>query len=474
MKRSIFEYFNYFLIFLMVIAATKSLELFLPYLVLWLMYTFINMKLDEESYAKKVILVAFIALVTAYFVRPLILFDGLWSFLYYKLGTISEEDVINSLWSSIIFTAFLVLSAYLVLVNSNKEREEQEPNWDLRNKFVSVSLFFLFFMGMRFFLTAVLGIGVKGETTDSSYAFLYKLFPRDLPFIILMLFVVHKKETMSLIRLRLSWVLLIFASITVLITGSKAFVFILGVVYLFLLLFKNTKIRLSVMIKLISIGLIIVPASFLISGYIKHGEGHSFFFYVKEDLSTFTAIQNLAMYEVTSRLNGTDGNIGINYLQKYDYLTYEKLEKNNAFVPVVLRTIETVVPKVDLTKTFSSGKAIGVYLTKHDKSVSHAGAVGIIAALKLMGIDEWLSGTLTGIIVAYLFLLVLKIRGFDYQFIVFYSLSFFLIQTVMSGNFDRAVGDLFIKGVVLIFYRNIISLISQGIFRDISQKSISN
>ncbi len=126
-----------------------------------------------------------------------------------------------------------------------------------------------------------------------------------------------------------------------------------------------------------------------------------------------------------------------------------------------MHTLTNIIPKVSFISTPASGKVISETVVGKPEDVSHAGSLGLFASVYFMsGSYFFLFNLILGALLAFYFIYARKIKNLDLQFIIYFLGCFFIMRTVLSGNFDVVLGEFIPKWALLYFYIKIISFVN--------------
>lgn len=382
------------------------------------------------------------AIIIAYYIRPIFLYKYPFDYSFQNvISEINSEHIEKSLIKSTWF--YFIVSIINLLYNKFFKKNKIMQREISPVKFKIVLNIILALSVLKLFLTLFLGIGMKTSFSGSSLAFLYSLIPADILYLFTLLSVLSYWDKISFNSKVVSVVIMFVSIIGVLLTGSKIFLAILFLILFSYLVYYNIRIKLKVILFFAVFAFYLFPISFIISSHVKRGD------FSLAQIPNYTVEifegGSLVMAEVSARFMGVDGNIAIEEMVTNKSPSYFDLAKNNSVINQVLRIGNQLLPGIKLSDTYSSGKAVSVYVNKLSPTIHHAGAVGIIGSLIVFS-DKWgISMVLYSIFLVYLVDLFSYSNRSVLGFIKFYLISYFIIHLSMSGNFDTLMADLIVK-----------------------------
>jgi hypothetical protein len=412
---------------------------------------------------KHIFSILIFTIVIVYYLRPLLLLQDL-SFYYYSFqtGNISRAFLIEGLYK-ISINSFLLISSYTLSVFLLVRNDVVKPKshngllelWRkdfslLRGKIGYITNLLLFIAGIRLFLILGLGVGMKGVAITSSYAFLARLAPEEFVVgIIVTIFIMFRNQIDRIRRAKL-FIALGMVSLAFVATGSKAIVVL--IIFFFLVYYISFNIRISAKKFLIysCLIIIIIPLSFYLgnavktAAYLDNLSVSSVFDYTldyakKSDIAS-------AFDVVTNRFIGVDG-----YLAKSRVngaLLYDTFSIGEVFFSAVYMLVPFSESNYE-----TSGVAVGHVVEGFNDNVVHAGALGGYSGLELMFRDQLYIGViLFGVVIVIGTILLNKIKSPFIKFIMFFFYSYFLLLSIMSGNFDVCIAMLGLKLALFVVY----------------------
>lgn len=469
MKYSLLKYYFAILGVTVFLALFLMPELRWHYLSFGLLNVVTFYALSEKRYFQIPALFIFGTFFLAYYVRPFILTFHPEFYMYDKVFPIRDLAVMVSASNSVLSHILPFLAGFLLFAVFRSPKRyylsDNKTNEFFYNKNQIFLVLFVFLI-VKLFLHLGLGVGLKGVKNTSSLAFLLRLIPRDLPFIVIALFFLKYRKDLNLVYSVLLWVLLIGFVISVLVTGSKTFIMIFGLVYITYLLYTNKKIILSRFILLVAVVALILPLSFISSLVIKSG-------IKSNNLSISTVIEASSYYyntidqailidQVTRRMAGFDGQIAAEiFSNEQNTNNFEQLQKSFLPKEVFLKIVEGMVPFVDIAKTPSLGVSVGYFVLQFDPdSSSFAGALGFFPSIKLIAQNKMLLNIfilfLFGALISIYFSKIRNIQNSDLHFILFYSGCYLIMHTLLSGNLDTLFATFFTKLAMIFIYLGIV------------------
>lgn len=418
------------------------------------------------------LLISHLTYFCAYYLRPFILVSDLKYFLFYDVIR-PDMDLITSTMQMASFSYIFIMIGF-ILVTKLVSFEKKLVFRGL-DGFVVKHLNIIIIVGvglvlLKMFLFFVFGIGAKGVENTSSLAFLQRLIPEDLFFIITMLcaFIIHeqvpKKELYVLISVAL------FFSFAILMTGSKIFIMRMGFFYLTYLVYCRVSIPIPRMIILGASGLILITASFIMSHTMRTinylGLDPSFSVFMELSGESYAELDGIEMYEsVTERLNGLDGLIvSQEVMENKNKFDWDALGKSFNLYEYVLRILEMMIPMVEITDSVPIGISISWYIFKFDKDFIFAGSVGLVGefAICAQSFDllPWVLmayGAILGFIFGFIKMLNLE----HLRFALCSLIAFFMMFLNINGCFDTMLTEFFVKLILIFVYGGMIMVIRQ-------------
>jgi hypothetical protein len=408
--------------------------------------------------------VSMIALLVSNFIRPFILSLDFQSFSYPNRANINIEDLEQALKSTNAATlgysiGFIFISNLYYLQRKTKPVQD---NTIKKKPFLLKHIYTILFLCTSLVLLSctlffVLGIGMKGEAVTSPLAFLSRLIPKDLIFGVIALYFFKYSEYLKLWQKLLLISIAALFCINILATGSKSFVMIFAFAYLSWLLYSDIRVPLLKMFFLLIGGSAILGVSFILADSIKMasnlGLGYSSMLKL-----TAAVIQEISLFQIisdiTSRFVGMDGTLVFNAVKDSWSSEYKNALYDIYELPATLtRSFGNIVPGFSLKGNIQSGVAVGRYISEVPEQLNYAGALGSVASMELMTRGSTFIGHLgLGVASGLYGLFVSKVKDDDLAYILTFFFNFFLLFTIMSGNFDMMIALLVIKLVLLPSY----------------------
>jgi hypothetical protein len=473
MKYSIYKILILIIVAELIVSCFLSVELVIVYSTFLLMsiaFKKLNSKLS--LLADRTFDVILLSVVFSYFLRPLLLIYHLDFYYYAKTtGGITADVLINEMFIILVNTFFLYLGFTIsnVIINLRRKngilKDKLKINWNLNKdkflmrNFTPIAALLTFLVSIRVFLNIFLGVGVKGKELNSSWAFLSRFAPEDLIISIIIVYFIFYKTSLKRGQKLILWIDLFLITVALLATGSKASALLIGVSVLTYYLIVDRKFK-AIKVGMISLLLLVlIPFTFDLGDQIKYsiynGDINTYNIF-KEALDDFLNKSPIESYnQVTSRFIGVDGSIAKSRLFNTDdlYVIFGIKETLN-------RSLDMILPFGSFKNTINSGKAVSLYIQDMGDDVQHAGAIGGYASLDLMlnnipFIGVFLFGMLQGYIVK----IISRIKNLSFLYLVFFSYTFFLINAIMSGNYDFIIAIFLIKIVLFLIYYKFIKVL---------------
>lgn len=430
----------------------------------FLVYWIFSRGLKKNKISRLGYFFLFFACLLAYFLRGFVLIPHPeWYLFSFSNDLQGNAPAIGALWD--IFWFFLVMSlGFWLVVRKGKKIHQRKrkkalfvPHWPLRY-FRSLMILFYSVLFIKIAVILFTGAGIKGEDINTSWAFLLRLVPNDLIFIVVAVYFLRYYKYLNKRKKNILMVLSILMSLSILITGSKIFIILLGLCLFIGLLYENIKIGKIRLVFYSLIGLLVIAFSFTMSKVIRISSPDSFLELAGETSEAMAETDYMVLMDmVTGRFIGLDGYLAT---EKTEFIyNQEVLTKVFGIKNTLLSILEFVVPFVSFTDTMSTGKAVSMYVLGLPSTAVNASAIGLFGAFNLMypGL-VWLLSFFFGIVLAIGYNKIGKLQDPDIKLIVFYFFTYFVIHMFMSGNFNVLVGLLIIKLVLIIIYIKIAKL----------------
>ncbi|WP_299581164.1 hypothetical protein [Mucilaginibacter sp.] len=331
-------------------------------------------------------------------------------------------------------------------------------NWNLNkdkfliNNFKAIAILLSTLVFIRVFLNVFLEVGVKGRAINSSWAFLSRFAPEDLIISIIIVYFIFYKTYLTRGQKVVLWLNLFFITVALLATGSKASALLIGVSVLTYYLIVERKFKAIRVAAISLVLLILIPFSFNLGDQIKYSiysGDKSIVNIFSKSLDNFLTKSPVQSYnQVTSRFIGVDGSIAKSKLgnsqQLYVIFGIEE---------TLYRSLDMVLPFGSFKNTVNSGKAVSLYIQNMPDDVQNAGAIGGYASLDLMFgnipfVGIFLFGLAQGLIIK----LISRIKNLSFLYLIFFSYTFFVINAIMSGNYDFIIAIFLIKIILFFVY----------------------
>jgi hypothetical protein len=466
MRYSIYKILIFVIIGELIISASLSLELAVIYstfLLMSIIFKRLNSRLS--LIADRTFDIMLLSIIFSYFLRPLILYYHP-EFYYYSKTTsaLSKDVLINEMFIILINTFFLYLGFTISnsLMNLRRKngilKDKITINWNLNkdkfliNNFKAIAILLSTLVFIRVFLNVFLEVGVKGRAINSSWAFLSRFAPEDLIISIIIVYFIFYKTYLTRGQKVVLWLNLFFITVALLATGSKASALLIGVSVLTYYLIVERKFKAIRVAAISLVLLILIPFSFNLGDQIKYSiysGDKSIVNIFSKSLDNFLTKSPVQSYnQVTSRFIGVDGSIAKSKLgnsqQLYVIFGIEE---------TLYRSLDMILPFGSFKNTVNSGKAVSLYIQNMPDDVQNAGAIGGYASLDLMFgnipfVGIFLFGLAQGLIIK----LISRIKNLSFLYLIFFSYTFFVINAIMSGNYDFIIAIFLIKIILFFVY----------------------
>src|SRR5690606_12356326 len=177
-----------------------------------------------------------------------------------------KEIINSSLWEIVLFfgmisTGYLLGFKLLKKNKSNKTKALLRENWMVHLFPILIRLFYLLVL-IKLGVIFATGAGIKGEESSSVFAFLLRLVPDDLIFVVTMVYLLKYRGKLTQKRRFWLYGLIALMSFSILITGSKIFIILLGLCFFIGVLYEGFRFRILRLILMTFIGVILIVGSF--------------------------------------------------------------------------------------------------------------------------------------------------------------------------------------------------------------------
>lgn len=403
--------------------------------------------------------ILFLSFLLSYFIRGFILIESpdFFLFEYFTGIVINSRDVLRGLWDVIGY--FFLMSCgmlvgtkiKLISMTSGHEKSFIQPNWIIKYFRQIIIILFILVLG-KLILFFTVGAGMKGEEVESGAVFLLRFIPDDLIFIIATVYLLKHSSFINRKQKSILIILISLMALSIMLTGSKVFIMLLGLCFLIVYLYEEYKLNASKLIIYTATSLFLIVFSFSAAFVIKYKEPNSvenFFYQTTENI--FSTDTVLIAEAVTSRFIGLDGYILTRKLNSSGTKS-SALDQSFSLGSTALRIVDFILPG-RLTNDLATGQAISLHIFGFEEDKKFGGAIGLFGALNIaFKTYAWVSVLLGGILLGMVYKKIRFIQDEDIKLIIFYFFSYFLVHTFMSGNFDRLIALLIIKIVLLYFY----------------------
>ena len=463
-----------------VYATLKSFTLSTEIGLYYLIFAFVNIVTvlwyKPDSFFQIPLVISHLTYFSAYYLRPFILVADLDYFLFKDVIRPSMELLTETMQMASFSYILIMLGFILVTKFVSFEKKIVVKGLDgFVVKHLNITILIgLGLVFLKIFLFFAFGIGAKGVANTSSLAFLQRLIPEDLFFIITMLctFVIPQKVPKKELAILIGTAL--FFSFAILMTGSKIFIMRMGFFYVTYLLYCRVRIPAIRMTILAVSGLFLITCSFVLSHTMRTinylGLDPSFSTFVELSGESFAEIDGVEMFEaVTERLNGLDGLMVIPEVMNNKYkFDWDAIGNSFSFKEYVLRILEMMLPAVEVTDSVPIGISISWYIFKFDKDFVFAGAVGLVGEFAICSqsysLLPWVLMSY-GAILAFIFGFIKMIELEHLKFALCSLISFFMMFLNINGCFDTGLTEFFVKLILIFVYGGMMLVIRQIIKR---------
>jgi len=472
MRYSIYKILISVIIAELIVSCFLSIELVAIYSAFLLMsVAFKKLNTRLSLLADRTFDIILLSVIFSYFLRPLILYYHPEFYYYGKTtGALTKEVLISEMFMILVNTFFLYLGFTLsnTLVNLGRKngiaKDKLTINWNLnKDKFLiknfrPIAFLLSFLVFIRVFLNVFMGVGVKGRVINSGWAFLSRFAPEDLIISIIIVYFIFYKTYLKRGQKIVLWLNLFFITVALLATGSKASALLIGISVLTYYLIVERKFKATRVVIISAMLLILIPLTFDLGDQIKY----SFYSGDKNIVNIFGNTVNSFLTkspvqsynQVTSRFIGVDGSIAKSKLHNSEELyTIFGIEET------LYRSLDMILPFGSFKNTINSGKAVSLYIQDIPDDVQHAGAIGGFASLDLMFLNIPVIGIfIFGLIQGFIIKQISKLKNLSFLYLIFFSYTFFIINGIMSGNYDFIIAIFLIKIILFFVYYQLIKL----------------
>jgi hypothetical protein len=448
MKFKVWIYLTFYVLAFTLIAFWESYELGLIFF-LFFSFTLIGKRLVESfsTYYTNIFIIIVFSVFIVYFVRPVLLYINP-SLYYYKkqITIINQTQIISNMWG-ILASTFCLFTGFILSLNFFKPEKRDlklETNLDIIKNANYIIFLSLILSSIRFILNVILGIGIKGHAISSSVAFLSRFAPEHFLIGLLLFLFTFLYPHLSKPQKMLLIISLVLLSTALVATGSKALFLLIFFYYFIYYLLYQKKLSVVKVLIMSAVVLLLVPFSFSMGNAVKIAA-------FKNELN-FSTIYDYTLKEymhgswidtygnITNRFIGLDGEIAKNSIHA------DKLFDVFSLYNTLLRSTSMIIPGVDFGLE-STGVAVSKEVLGF-KTIN-AGALGGYAALELILSNvSFIGAFLFGLLIAYIAKLLRRDKS---EFLIFnknFLFGFFILNAIMSGNFDYCIA-LFIISLIL-------------------------
>jgi len=455
-KISIQSYFFCILSILSVYFLTKDIQIGIIYLAFTLTSLGV-ISLFKSNYYKAAYFIIVLSVTAGYFIRPLVLADHPELFMYPKLTSISGDALVKkSLYFSLVNFLF-ISAAFITTVKlfPDKQAIDKESNFLLKHFNIIMLIIFSITL-LKFILITFNNTGIKSDPDrDSTYGFVLRLLSPELTFYVCYIYIAKYWKEISFRKKALTLFIIIITSASVFLTGSKIFLALFGVCIFLNLLYQNKKIKTIWALSLTVLSVIGVVFSFAMAYAVKFSSAKDIASILSKADTYTNSKDYLAVGDaVTQRLMGLDGQIAVYVIQDQSnkHVT-NALRESFSLRELTLHTLENILPKVKLSNSPNTGKAISENVVGLSSEISHGGSLGLFASLYFACGDYFfLFDILIGLFLALYFIYARRVQSDDLRFILFAIGGYFIIRLVLSGNFDIIMSEFGIEWIMLCLY----------------------
>lgn len=424
----------------------------------FLIYVIFSIGLKKNKISSVAYFFLFLGCLIAYFIRGFVLIPHPELYLFSRSDSLhNNSTILKALWEILLF--FFLTSLGFWIGIRKKELHQQRrinrcafvPYWP-QKYFNQLMIVFYGIVFIKFSVIILLGAGIKGEEITSSWAFLLRLIPDDLIFILVIVYIFRYHSILSFGKKLMLYLLTVLMSLSIAMTGSKIFVILLGFCLFIVFLYEGYKINKAKLFFFSFTGIFIVVASFSLSKVVRTKTPDNITALIGRTAEEMGSSDNIILIDmVTSRFIGLDGYLATE--QPRSLFSGEVLNNVFGLKNTFLSIADYIVPLVDFNSIMSTGRAVSVYVQNLPPSVVNSGSVGLFGTFNLMSPGfVWFLSFVFGFLIALGYNKIGTLNDPDVKLIVFYFFTYFLIHCFMSGNFNVLVGSLIIKIVLLYLY----------------------
>ena len=418
--------------------------------------------------------IIFLSFLFAYFIRAFILIPhpDLYTYPWIEKFSLHDERISKALWE-ILFYFILVSFGFLLAVklrvikknNTSKTRGSAKgffaPGWPIKY-FSSISILMGILVALKLLVFFITGAGMKAVHSSTSLAFLLRFIPDDLIFIIVVIYFVRYRTYLSPFRKRILYVLGTFMSLSILLTGSKIFLMLLGLCVFIVYVYEGRRLYLSKLILFSIVGVVIIAVSFTVSAVVKYKKPQTIGALIDDVITQIGSVDGIFIVDqITQRFIGLDGYLAAKHIVRSPRSSVTlHLQEAFSVKNILSEIIERTIPFFNVTNSMDSGKAVSVYVNGLPEDYANASALGLFGAFEfILTRMVWLLSLFYGWLIGKLYVWCYRIKDADLRLIIFYFISYFVISSFMSGNMGFLLSLLIIKVILLFVYLRIISFI---------------
>ncbi len=456
-KISVVTYFLILLSVLTVYFLIKDTSIGFIYL-LFTAFSVISLQLFKSNFYRAALLLLLSSVLAGYFLRPLILVDHPNLFKYTKIASSTNiETIRRSLYFALI-NLVIISSSFILIVKlvPDKAADEKKDSNYLLKHFNIINLIIVTITVLKILLNIFASTGSKIDTDrDTTFGFVLKFLSPDLAFYIYYIYLTKYWNKLSFFNRNLVLLMIFLTSLSVFLTGSKIFIALFGLCFFLSFVYNNRKIKATSALILTTASIVLIVISFAFAFAVKYSSGKDIASVLSKAQTYTDARDYLALGDdITGRLSGLDGQIATYILQEQQNKSANTaLKEAFSIRELTLHTIDNILPRVQLTNSPNTGKAISENVVGFSPDVLHGGSLGLFASISYASGDLfYLFDIALGIFLGIYFIYTRSIKNDDLRFILFSIGGYFIIRLVFSGNFDIIFSDFTVEWIMLFFY----------------------
>lgn len=389
-----------------------------------------------------------------YFIRPLMIVPYPEFFGYSTLGVPNSSTLIEALILQGLFSlAFLSGLFFALHIIGSKLRAPLPLQYSSVIDRLGESFLLVIVLISLLWLFLALFLGAGQKLSKSSMDYFALILPITLLIPSALAYLSRKvKKRITFVEFFLVLFVIFINVLSILLTGSKAGVFLL-ILYVFLYLMylnRDFKVRVVKALFITQLVIISILVTVVLANMIKYSNASTYS--SMEILRNTLGRGDLWLFmldRISFRLNGYDGSVAV--------LMHHPLEFESVanWLNMIYNGIAQLLPGIS-GNSYSVGKAVGLAFGGKSVDEAHAGALGLI------GIVYFMHGYIGGALVCFLlgswfgvlFRIIARvtIKTIPERITAFLVLSYLLAFWVSSGNFDKLVQVLGISIIHMTFY----------------------